>query len=140
MLGRQISRRCTEELFDDHAVAPLAVEPAMAPVHTDLAEAYLAAEGTAGGVLREDTRDELPNAASLALVAQSLRCGGTVAGAARFPRRVDRALAHAGVAGARAIRGDRGQGDDRAAPLDDHGWVTLAALGEQRRDLRRRAR
>src|SRR3954462_2870825 len=51
-----------QQPFDDHHVTPVAVELGMLPVRSHLAEAVAGAEGQRSPVLREDPRDQLPEA------------------------------------------------------------------------------
>src|SRR2546430_16875636 len=68
--------------FDDHAVAPGAVEATVALVGADLAEAERAAQAAAGGVLREDPGHQLREPRLLAGVEQAHERGPPGAGAA----------------------------------------------------------
>ena len=62
---------CLQEPFDDHAVTPRALELPMALVHPDDAESAALVERQAGGVLRKDARDELPETAVGVCLAES---------------------------------------------------------------------
>src|SRR4051794_6677756 len=64
--------RVADQLLHHHAVAPLAVQPRVAPVHADLAEAEHAAQRKARLVLGEDPAEQLPVAAPLALLGEGL--------------------------------------------------------------------
>src|SRR6266550_129561 len=65
--AERLTRRLSDEPLDDHGVAPLAVEPGMPSVRSDLAESDLRQKLAARLVLREDPREKLPHAAALAL-------------------------------------------------------------------------
>src|SRR5215218_2270082 len=57
--------RVAEQALDEHAVAPLAVEPAVAALDADFLEPGGAVHGAAGRVRREDARGELVVAGAL---------------------------------------------------------------------------
>src|SRR5688572_7871272 len=137
--GRR-SRGLVEQLFHDHAVAPLAVELAVAPVHADHAEAAALVQAETRRVLGEDAREDLPEAALGVDAAERLQRGAAGPGAARGARDVDRVLGHAGI-GRPAAVGARGRpGHHAAVALDDHRREALALVRELRGDLGGRAR
>jgi len=54
-----VARRVAEEPLDEHAVAPLPVEAAVAPLHPDLLESSRQVDRPARGVGGEDPRGRL---------------------------------------------------------------------------------
>src|SRR5580765_1825687 len=92
-----------EQPFDDHAVAPLPVELAVAAVHADDTEPAPLVQREARSVLREDPRHDLPEAALRVSAAERLERGAARPGAARGPRDVHRVLGHAGVGRTAAV-------------------------------------
>src|SRR5437667_6628197 len=81
-----------EELLDDHAVAPLDAELAVALIGSDDPEAGAFVQDEARGVLREDPRDQLPEATRLVLPEQRFEHDAAGAGAARDAVDVHRML------------------------------------------------
>src|SRR5207247_5856727 len=133
-------REVFQQLLDDHAVTPLAVEPSVPPVDTDHPEARSLVQREARRVLGKDPGHELPEPASPAGVKEALEGRAPRAGAARAALDIHRVLAGAGVAGTGAVRADRGPGHDLAVALDDHRGVPVTLPGELRFDLLDRAR
>src|SRR3989442_10683416 len=97
--------RChvAEELLDDHAVAPLDAELAVALIGSDDPEARAFVQDEARGVLREDPRDQLPEATRLVLSEQRFERDAAGAGAARGAVDVHRMLRDARVGRTAAI-------------------------------------
>ena len=58
----RLVRGLAEQPLDEHAVLPLAVEPAVAPLDPDLGEAGGEMDGSARGVVGEDARGQLVEA------------------------------------------------------------------------------
>ena len=106
----------------------------------DDAEPGCLVEGQAGGVLGEDARQQLPEAARRIGVDQPGEGGVAGTAAARRPVDIDGMLGDAVIAGTAAIGPGGGEGYDAAAALDDDGRIALALVAQLRLDLRRRAR
>ena len=102
-MARSIPARFTDQLLDDDAVPPFAVQLAVSPVDADLAKAGLPMERQAGDVLREDARDQLPEAPLLGCDKQSLECHQTRTGTTCLAGDVDRVLPDARVTWSAAI-------------------------------------
>src|SRR3990172_4609285 len=116
-----------QELFHDDAVAPAAVELAVAVVDADDAETGALVERHARRVFGEDPRDDLPEAAGLVRAAQGGGRHPPRARPARLPRHVHRVLGHPRVAGPAAIRPGAGPRDapPPALPHARRGAITL---------------
>src|SRR5204862_3391104 len=84
--------RLAKEALDDHDVAPGAVQPGMALVNPDLAEAQAAQHRAAGFVLDEDAADQLPEAGGVSGGQQRFHRGAAGAAAALGARDIDREL------------------------------------------------
>src|SRR5262249_20344378 len=122
-----------EQPLHDHAVAPLAVELGVAVIDADHAEAATLGRGEGGRGLREDPRDDLPEAARGVRAAERLQRRAPGAGTARGTGDVHGVLGHTGVGGPAAVRPGSGPRDDPAVTLDDHGGK-LVSLVLQLRD------
>src|SRR5215211_4299229 len=127
----------TEQQLDDHAVAPLAVELAVAAVEPDLAEAERPAEREARFVLGEDPAHELPVPAALALLDQRRERRPPQASSAVRARDIDREVADTRVYVACPIRVRRRPRRHGTAFIGDD---ERDAVLEPRRDVRGRAR
>lgn len=67
-----LARGRAQQLLDDHAVAPLAIEFAVPTIDAHLLKAHLAVQCQAGFVLGKNSTDQLQEAAPLGLVTQRL--------------------------------------------------------------------
>src|SRR5439155_12928053 len=134
------SARIAEQLLDDHAIAPHALELAVTPVDADDAKAGAFVKRDARGVLREDPRHELPEAASGVRVEQGLERRAAGAGAARLAVDVDRMLGDAHVGRPATVRAGARPGDHEPVALDHDRREAIALVGELRGDLCGRAR
>src|SRR5262245_22976029 len=107
-----------QEAFDDHDIAPFAVELRVAAVDADGAEAAALVERQARGVLREDAGQKLPEAARRVGLDQRLEGGTPGAAAAHGGVDIDRMLGHAGIARPAAIRPGACEGSDAPFAFD----------------------
>src|SRR5882724_12606645 len=121
--GRRITsarrRRLVKHPLDDHGIAPLAVELAVPPVDADDAELTGLVQPEARGVLREDTRDQLPEPARGVDVAEGVQRRAPGAGATRGAGHVDGVLGDPGVRRPGPVRA-RGRPRDHAPVALDH--------------------
>src|SRR5262245_35590042 len=133
--NRTRARFISEQAFHDDAVAPLPVELAVALVDAHDPEAAPLVEGAAGEVLREDARDDLPEASLGVELTERVQGHAAGAGAASGPCDIDRMLGHAGVGGTAPVRAGAGPGDDLLVSLGHHRGIPIALVGEQGGDL-----
>src|SRR4029453_1138706 len=134
------SFRSAEQPLDDDAVAPLAVEPAMALVDADYTEAAALVEREARDVLREDAGHDLPEAPLRVGPAESVEGGATRPGSPGASRDVHRMLRAAGVGGPTAIGAGARPGDHFAVTHDDDRGIAVALLRHRWRALGGRRR
>src|SRR5436190_16783498 len=104
-VGREpgLPRRVAEQALDDEDVLPLALQPAMAAMDSDLAPAARLDEGDARRVGGEDLADELVIAAVLGCFCDRIHQGAADTGAARGAIDVQGRLADSGVIVARVV-------------------------------------
>ena len=87
-------------------------------------------------VLREDARDDFPEAALGIGSAECLEGCAPGSGAARLPSHVDGMLGNAGIRGAPALGAGACPRHDLSVPLGHYGGKPVALVNELRRDLR----
>src|SRR5262249_38189435 len=133
--GDRSHARRAEQSLDDDAIAPLAIELAVALVHTHDPEAASLVENEARGVLRENPRHDLPEPALAVGATECFERHTTGAGAARGARDVDRMFGDARIGAPVAIRPSTRPGDGLAVALDDYRRETIRFLDELRLDL-----
>src|SRR5687767_15024952 len=131
--------RLAQKALDDEHVAPLAIEAAVAAVHSDLAEAAAAQERPARVVLWEQAADQLPIAGALGFRGECFEQPPPDAAAARGGIDIKRRLANSAVALPWVVLADRGPADDRATLFGDDCRPPVAQL-DSRCEVRRAKR
>src|SRR5215218_1035610 len=130
-------RGLAEQPLDEHAVAPLAVEPAVAALDADLVEPRRGVDRAARRVGREDARGQLVVAGALCGRAQLEQQRAPDAAAAGGGRDVDAVLADAAVDAAVGVLAHAREALDAGRSLGDHERQPVL---EPRRDVGLRAR
>ena len=90
ILGRRrpLAGRFAEQALDDHAIAPYAIELAVALIDADFAEPELRHQCAAGRVLRKDAREQFPKASGFRRSEQRHQGDASHTSAAAMPLQV----------------------------------------------------
>src|SRR5215471_12620146 len=122
--------RLVDQTLHDDAVTPLALELAVPLICADDPEAAALMKGQARRVLREDPRDDLPEAALRVGAAQGLQGLTSRPRSTGCARNVHGVFGHAGVGGATAIGPGARPGHDAPISLHHHRGEAVALIGE----------